>query len=48
MPVSWLKRVVLPQLIVLFLLLCFLEDCGYMSRVAFVMDRAFRRFGLSG
>ena len=38
----------LPQMIVLFLLLCFLEDCGYMSRVAFVMDRAFRRFGLSG
>ncbi|MEY8437572.1 ferrous iron transporter B [Atopobiaceae bacterium 24-176] len=37
-----------PQMIVLFLLLCFLEDCGYMSRVAFVMDRAFRRFGLSG
>lgn len=37
-----------PQMIVLFILLCFLEDCGYMSRVAFVMDRAFRRFGLSG
>ena len=37
-----------PQMVVLFLLLCFLEDCGYMSRVAFVMDRAFRRFGLSG
>ncbi|MBS5864879.1 ferrous iron transport protein B [Olegusella massiliensis] len=37
-----------PQMTVLFVLLCFLEDCGYMSRVAFVMDRAFRRFGLSG
>lgn len=38
----------LPQLIVLFLCLSFLEDCGYMSRIAFVMDRLFRRFGLSG
>lgn len=37
-----------PQIFVLFVMLCFLEDCGYMSRVAFVMDRAFRRFGLSG
>lgn len=37
-----------PQMAVLFVLLSFLEDCGYMSRVAFVMDRAFRRFGLSG
>jgi ferrous iron transport protein B len=37
-----------PQMIILFLMLCFLEDCGYMARVAFVMDRAFRRFGLSG
>jgi ferrous iron transport protein B len=37
-----------PQMIVLFLMLCFLEDCGYMSRVAFVMDRVFRKFGLSG
>ncbi|MBS5477491.1 MAG: ferrous iron transporter B, partial [Coriobacteriia bacterium] len=37
-----------PQMIVLFILLCFLEDCGYLSRVAFVMDRVFRRFGLSG
>jgi len=37
-----------PQMIVLFLLLCLLEDCGYMSRVAFVMDRVFRKFGLSG
>lgn len=37
-----------PQLIILFLLLSFLEGCGYMARVAFVMDRAFRRFGLSG
>lgn len=38
----------IPQMFVLFVLLCFLEDCGYMSRVAFVMDRIFRRFGLSG
>ena len=38
----------IPQMFVLFVLLCFLEDCGYMSRVAFVMDRLFRRFGLSG
>ncbi len=37
-----------PQLIVLFLLLSILEGCGYMARVAFVMDRIFRRFGLSG
>lgn len=38
----------IPQMFVLFVLLAFLEDCGYMSRVAFVADRAFRRFGLSG
>ena len=38
----------IPQMFVLFVMLCFLEDCGYMSRVAFVMDRVFRRFGLSG
>lgn len=38
----------LPQLIVLFLCLSFLEDCGYMARIAFVMDRLFRKFGLSG
>jgi len=38
----------LPQMLVLFLLLVILEDCGYMARVAFVMDRIFRRFGLSG
>lgn len=38
----------LPQLAVLFLCLGFLEDCGYMSRIAFVMDRLFRKFGLSG
>jgi ferrous iron transport protein B len=38
----------LPQMLVLFLLLVLLEDCGYMARVAFVMDRVFRRFGLSG
>ena len=37
-----------PQMFVLFILLCFLEDCGYLSRVAFIMDRIFRRFGLSG
>ncbi|MFC0233664.1 ferrous iron transport protein B [Vagococcus entomophilus] len=37
-----------PQLAVLFLCLAFLEDCGYMSRIAFVMDRFFRKFGLSG
>ena len=37
-----------PQLIILFLLLSFLEGCGYMARVAFIMDRVFRRFGLSG
>ena len=38
----------LPQMLVLFLLLALLEDCGYMSRIAFIMDRIFRRFGLSG
>jgi ferrous iron transport protein B len=37
-----------PQMIILFMFLCLLEDCGYMARVAFVMDRVFRRFGLSG
>lgn len=37
-----------PQMLILFLLLSLLEDCGYMSRVAFVMDRIFRHFGLSG
>ncbi len=37
-----------PQMLVLFLLLAFLEACGYMSRIAFVMDRIFRKFGLSG
>ena len=37
-----------PQLMILFFFLSFLEGCGYMSRVAFIMDRAFRRFGLSG
>ena len=37
-----------PQMLVLFLLLAFLESCGYMARVAFVLDRIFRRFGLSG
>lgn len=37
-----------PQIIVLFLLLSLLEDCGYMARVAFIMDRIFRKFGLSG
>lgn len=38
----------LPLILVLYLLMSFLEDCGYMARVAFVMDRIFRRFGLSG
>ena len=38
----------LPQMLVLFLLLAFLEACGYMARIAFVLDRIFRRFGLSG
>ncbi len=37
-----------PQMLILFLLLSLLEDCGYMSRIAFIMDRVFRRFGLSG
>ncbi len=37
-----------PQMVVLFLLLSLLEDCGYMSRIAFIMDRLFRKFGLSG
>lgn len=37
-----------PQMLILFLLLSLLEDCGYMSRIAFIMDRLFRRFGLSG
>lgn len=37
-----------PQMLVLFILLGFLESCGYMARVAFIMDRIFRRFGLSG
>lgn len=38
----------LPQMIILFILLAFLEACGYMSRIAFVLDRVFRKFGLSG
>jgi len=37
-----------PQMLILFLLLSLLEDCGYMSRVAFILDRLFRKFGLSG
>lgn len=37
-----------PQMFLLFVMLSFLEDCGYMARVAFIMDRVFRRFGLSG
>lgn len=37
-----------PQMIILFLLLSVLEDCGYMSRIAFIMDRIFKKFGLSG
>ncbi len=38
----------IPQMIILFILLAFLEACGYMSRIAFVLDRVFRKFGLSG
>lgn len=38
----------IPLVLVLFLLISFLEDCGYMARIAFVMDRIFRKFGLSG
>lgn len=37
-----------PQMLILFLLLSILEDCGYMSRIAFIMDKVFRKFGLSG
>lgn len=37
-----------PQMLILFLMLCILEDIGYMARVAFIMDRVFRKFGLSG
>ena len=37
-----------PQMLVLFLMLAFLESCGYMARIAFVLDRIFRKFGLSG
>lgn len=37
-----------PQMLILFFFLSFLEDCGYMARVAFIMDRVFRKFGLSG
>ncbi len=37
-----------PQILVLFIFLAFLEGCGYMSRIAFIMDRLFRKFGLSG
>ncbi len=37
-----------PQMLVLFILLAFLESCGYMARIAFVLDRVFRKFGLSG
>lgn len=37
-----------PQMFILFMLLSLLEDCGYMSRIAFIMDRVFRKFGLSG
>ncbi len=38
----------IPQILVLFIFLAFLEGCGYMARVAFIMDRIFRKFGLSG
>jgi ferrous iron transport protein B len=37
-----------PQMLILFIFLAFLEGCGYMARIAFIMDRIFRRFGLSG
>ncbi len=37
-----------PQMLILFILLAFLESCGYMARIAFVLDRVFRKFGLSG
>ena len=37
-----------PQIMILFFLISILEDCGYMARVAFIMDRIFRKFGLSG
>ncbi len=37
-----------PQMLVLFVFLAFLESCGYMARIAFIMDRIFRKFGLSG
>ena len=37
-----------PQMLILFLMLCILEDCGYMSRIAFILDKLFRKFGLSG
>ena len=37
-----------PQMVVLFIFLAFLEACGYMARIAFILDRAFRKFGLSG
>lgn len=37
-----------PQLLILFILLAFLEGCGYMARIAFILDRVFRKFGLSG
>lgn len=37
-----------PQMVILFMLLALLEDCGYMSRIAFIMDKLFRKFGLSG
>lgn len=38
----------IPQILLLFLFMAIMEDCGYMARVAFIMDRAFRKFGLSG
>ena len=38
----------MPQIFILFIFLAFLESCGYMARVAFIMDRIFRKFGLSG
>ncbi len=47
-PVWALSSGFVPQMLVLFIFLAFLESCGYMARVAFIMDRIFRKFGLSG
>lgn len=45
---TWSSAQFVPQMAILFLFLSILEDCGYMVRIAFVMDRVFRHFGLSG